>query len=256
MRSELRAEWYKVWQNKLVWCVFVIMTAFGLYNASFEHEIFYTYKNLGVFLLPELGWLVYAFMTVLFTGYIIGLDFSKRTLHNYISVGVRRKNYYFSRLIVQCVIQTLFFLVGLLAHTIMRLAAQKENVVFKGTMPQMLGLKFVFFMLIILLQLWAYTALFQMVCFLVKNQLVTMVAGMLIVYLEAVLRQMASVYDFSAMVHILNFSPARVLKNSFQYAVYDRFFDFTFWKYGISALGIIIFSSTVGYWCFRYRKNI
>lgn len=253
MKSAISAEWYKVWHDKLAWCALVLVMAFGLYNAGFDHVVFNSYKNLELFVMPTLGWLEFAFVTVLLTGYVIGLDFSKRTIHNVLSVGVRKRDYYFSRLIVQFVLETILFALGILVHTAVRLVAPKGDGLF--ILPSF-WTKFAFFMLIALLQLWAYTAMFQMICFLVKNQLVTMIVGMIVVFLEALIRQLASIYDISGVVNILNFSPARVLKNSFQYAIYDRFFEFDFWKYGLSALGIIIITSAVGYGCFRYRKEI
>lgn len=253
MKSAISAEWYKVWHNKLVWFMFVVTAALGVYNAGFEHAVFDTYQNLELFVMPTLEWLSFSFVTVLLTGYVTGLDFAGGTIQNILSVGVRRRDYYFSRLIVQLVLETLLFGAGVTAHTVVRLAVPKGHGVY--ILP-MFGIKFVFFMTIALLQLWAYTAMFQMLCFLVKSQLATMIIGMVIVFLEALFRQLASVYDLSRIVDILDFSPARVWKNSFQYAIYDKFFEFDFWKYGLSAIGIIVVSSAVGYGWFKSGRKI
>ena len=101
VKSVFRAEKYILWHDRLLWLVLVMYCAVGGYAGFYDHAVMDTYKGVELFSLPEIMGLFLSFSTVMLTGYVIGGDFSRRTIQNVLSVGIDKKTYYYSRLLAQ-----------------------------------------------------------------------------------------------------------------------------------------------------------
>lgn len=249
MKNAIQAELYKLRRDRLIWFVPVLYAAMGLYSGLYEHEVMNTYRGLELFSLTELAGLFLPFAVATVTGYAIGGDFSRRTVQNALSVGTDRKSYYFSRLLVQGLLTGALFLVIWLPHIVCHLILPRGNTQVRIAL---LVPKLMVYMAVLLLQLLAYVSVMNAVCYFVKNPLSAIVAGIILVYLEMILRQAATQNEVGFIRELVLFSPANVIHGFFAHAYYDRVFTGQFLGYGISAVLLITISSAAGYIRFGY----
>ena len=101
MKSVFRAESYVLRHDRLLWLVPVLYCIVGFYSGFYDHAIMDIYKGVELFSLSEIMNLFLPFSVVTLAGYVIGGDFSRRTIQNVLSVGIDKKSYYCFRLLVQ-----------------------------------------------------------------------------------------------------------------------------------------------------------
>lgn len=253
MKSIFGAELYKLGRNWLLW-LFVALSflGIGIYFGLYEAEVFGLYRGLALFGLPSLAWLPWCFLTAIATGLAIGGDFSAGTVKNALAVGVSRRDYYFARMGVQMLLTALGFGLGQLAYIVCRTVRPGDSWESPGREIQMFGVKLALYLLVALLQLFAYVSVVNAVCYFLKRQMAAMVAGMVSIYIEAILRQMAESGDLEALLRITRHLPARILYNLFALAAYDNVLTTDFLECGPSALAIIAVSSIAGYVKFAF----
>lgn len=244
MKSVFRAELYKVGHSWLLLCMVVLYFGIGFFYGFYGVDGFHMYKGLELFGLLPFAWLAYCFATVIVTGLFIGGDFTRGTIKNALAAGVARRDYFWVRLALQMLLTTLSFALGQGAYIIIHMVHPWGNSEQEITL---LTSKLIVYSAVALLQLLAYVALMNAVCYFVKKQLAAMVTGMVLVYMEAIIRQMAEMNDMERILQVVQYMPARVLYRMFEFAVYDQVFTMGFLKYGISAAVVIAVSSIVGY---------
>lgn len=106
------------------------------------------------------------------------------------------------------------------------------------------------------MQLLAYVAAVNAVCYFVKKRVAAVAAGMGLIYLELIFRQAAFAYETGFLQRILDYTPSGVIRRLFSYAVYDRIFTADFLLPGLSAAVIIVVSSAIGYWKFCHDMDV
>lgn len=245
MKSVFRAELYKLGRNwLLLLCAALFYIGAGIIYGMDKAEVYDTYKGLELFGLPAFAWLTYCFAAVLITGLFIGEDFSRGTIKNALTVGVFRRDYYFARMLVQMLVTGALYLSGVLAYVICHMVYPQGNSVRE---IELLGMKVVVYTMVSLLQLLAYVALVNAICYFVKKQVAAMVTGMVLIYTEAIIRQLVEAGNVPFLRQAVQYLPARVLYRMFSLALYDQIFTMDFLKYGISALVIIGVCGIAGY---------
>ena len=253
MKSILRAEFYKLGHDWLLWlCVALSFLGTGVYYGWNEAEVFSLYKGLALFGWPSLAWLPCCFVTAIATGLTIGRDFSAGTVKNALAAGIARGDYYFGRLGVQMLLTALSFGLGQLAYVVCHGAFPLRPWGVPSREIQMLGAKLALYLLVALLQLLAYVSVVNAICYFVKKQMAAMAAGMALIYIEAILRQLADSGDQEALLRITRHLPVGILYHLFAFAAYDQVLTVGFLECGLSALAIIAASSIVG--CAKFKS--
>ena len=147
-------------------------------------------------------------------------------------------------MLVQMLVTGALYLSGALAYVISHMVHPQGN---SSREIELLGIKVAVYTMVSLLQLLAYVALVNAICYFVQRQVAAMVTGMVLVYAEAIIRQLAEAGNIPFLREAVQYMPARVLYRMFEFAAYDRILTMDFLKYGISALGIIGVCSVAGY---------
>ena len=252
MKNVFRAEIYILRHDRLLWLVSVLYCAVGIYAGFYDHAVMDLYKGVELFSLPEILNLFFSFSVVMLTGYAVGGDFSRRTIQNVLSAGTDKKSYYFSRLLVQVLLTGALFagtgLIHVICHSFWPQGDTDIRIAF-------LWQKLVVYMVMVLLQLLAQVSIMNAVCYFVRNQLVAIVFGIGMVYLEVIIRQAAEMNRMTSVQALADFLPTNVVRNMFAYAVYDRVFTGKFFLYGLSAVLMIAVSSAAGYVRFCYDRD-
>ena len=252
MKSVFRAEIYILRHDRLLWLMPVLYCAVGIYAGFYDHAVMDIYKGVELFSLPEILNVFFSFSVALLTSYVIGGDFSRRTVLNALSAGTDRKSYYCTRLLVQVLLTGTLFagtgLIHVICHSLWPRGDADIRIAF-------LWQKLVVYMVMVLLQLLAQASVMNAVCYFVRNQLVAIVFGMGMVYLELIIRQAAEMNGMTSVRALADFLPTNVIRGIFAYAVYDRVFTGKFFLYGLSAVLIIAVSSAAGYVRFCYDRD-
>ena len=250
MKAVLSAELYKVRNSKLVWLasLFSIVSTVYLYMI-YDHPIFDAFRGVEFFALPTIMSDTFPFAVAIVTGYLCGENFTRGTIRNVLSRGVGKKEYYFSGLLVQFGLVTIFFGLSVAAHMICRMIGPVGN---GWQQIQLFGWKLFVLFVIAFVQMWASVAIFYMVCFFIKNQVVDIVVCALLILVTAIIIMAVDFYHIEWLDEVLEYTPAWVLGSMFQYAVYDRILTFDFLKYGISGIVVIVFCSVIGFIKFYY----
>lgn len=252
MKQVFRAENYILRHDKLLWLVLALYCAVGVYAGFYDHAILDLYKGLELFSLPEIMNMFLSFSAVMLTAYVIGGDFSRRTIQNVLSVGIDKKSYYYSRLLVQGMLTGVLFIGTGLIHVICHSLCPQGDA---NTQIAFLWQKLVIYMAVLLLQLLAQVSIMNAACYFVKNQLIAIVSGIGLVYCELIIRQAAEINGMATVQALVDYLPTNVIRNMFAYAVYDKVFTGTFFGYGLSALLIIAVSCAAGYAKFYYDRG-
>lgn len=249
MKNAIRAESYKLTRYRFLWFAPIYYMVLGISYAQFDHYSLHTCQGLAYFALPPLIRFTFPLGVVVMTAYAIGGDFTHRTFQNALYVGVLKRDYFFARLLVQLLLTTVLCGTGMLSHTLWRLIFFRTDADRK---LEMLGGKLAVYLLVTLLQLWVYTAVYNALCYFVKNQLRSVALSLVIMYLEAVFYQVSNAWQMSSAVGVLRFFPSIVLKYSFdRYAYNDGVLTFGFLKFGLSAILMTVVISVIGYMKFR-----
>lgn len=263
MNRVISAEVYKIRHCKLLWFVPLLFFTTGLLNSAFHFNIYNMYNRLELFVLPSLTYQQLSIGSAMLTGYIIGMDFSFRTIQNTLSVGVSRRSYYFSRMAVVMFLTALLYGTCMLGFVCGRMPLfqplLKGIFMVKGSLAEsrpeleLFWVKLAVCITVEILQMWAYVSVLNAVSYFIKKQLPAMVAGLMYIFVELVLRQVVAQYDLAFLRYLFDFAPVRVLQHTFDvYVVKDGILTFGFLKFIISALVIIAVSSAVGFCRFRY----
>ncbi len=252
MKNVFRAEIYILRHDRLLWLLPVLYCAVGIYAGFYDHAVMDVYKGVELFSLPEILNLFFSFSVVTLTSYAIGGDFSRRTIRNVLSAGTDRKSYYCTRLLVQVLLTGALFACTVLLHVICHSLWPQGDADIRIAF---LWQKLVIYIVMVLLQLLAQVSVMNAVCYFVRNQLVAIVFGIGMVYLEVVIRQAAEMNGMTSLQALVDFLPTNVIRDMFAYAVYDRVFTGKFFLYGLSAVLIIAVSSAAGYVRFCYAGD-
>lgn len=266
MNRVISAEVYKIRHCKLLWFVPLLFFTIGLLNSAFHFNIYNMYNRLELFVLPSLTYQQLSIGSAMLTGYIIGMDFSFRTIQNTLSVGVSRRSYYFSRMAVVMFLTALLYGTCMLGFVCGRMPLLqpllKGIFMVKGSLAEsrpeleLFWIKLAVCIAVEILQMWAYVSILNAASYFIKKQLPAMVAGLMYIFVELVLRQVVDQYDLAFLRYLFDFAPVRVLQHTFDvYVVKDGILTFGFLKFIISALVIIAVSSVVGFCRFRYDSG-
>lgn len=255
MKNVISAELYKLKHDRVMWFLPVLYVALGVFCVPPEHEVFDLYRGLEFFALPGLTnvTVILSLAAAVVTGYVIGGDFSRRTVQNALSAGTDRKHYYFARLWVQMLLTGALFSLTLLIYLTGRLLHPRGNA---DMTVSLLWAKLAVYMAVLLLQLLAYVSVVNAICYFVKKRLAAVAAGMGLIYLELIFRQAVFAYETGFLQRILDYTPSGVIRRLFSYAVYDRIFTADFLLPSLSAAVIIVAGSAVGYWKFCHDMDV
>lgn len=263
MNRVISAELYKIRHCKPLWFLPLLFYGAGLLYSSYHHNIYNLYNGLELFALPSLAYQYLSVSSAMLTGYIIGMDFSFRTIQNTLSVGVSRRSYYFSRMGVVMLLTAILYMVSMLGFVCGRLSLLQPlfrdffqiSGTLAGNRPEMelFWVKLAVCSAVVILQMWAYVSILNAACYFIKKQLPSMVAGLVLIIMELILRQVSNQYDLAFLRYLFDFTPVRVLQHIFDlYVIRDGLLTFGFLKFILSALVIMIASSAVGFCRFRY----
>ena len=249
MKNAIYAEIYKLTRYRLLWFTPIYYMVLGISYARFDHYSLHTCQGLAFFALPPLARFTFPLGVAVVTAFAIGGDFTHRTFQNALYIGISKRDYFFSRLFVQFLLTSALCGTGMLTHTFWRLLFFRTEADSSMEMP---GRKLAVYLLVILLQFWVYTAVYNALCYFVKNQLKSIALSLVIMYLEAVFYQVSNAWQLESAAGMLRFLPSIVLKYSFDgYAYYDRIFTFGFLRFGLSAFLMTVIISVIGYMKFR-----
>lgn len=253
MCNAMKAEWYKLRHDMLIWIVPLYYIFVGCYSTTYYHEIMNYRKGLELFGMPDVAWVQLAFATVIVSGYVMGGDFSRHTIQNALAVGTSKKSYYFGRLLVQMQFAAGMFGIALFLHTVGRLVHPMGN---SQVVIDYLWGKILVYMFVVLLLIWAYVSIMNMLVYFVQKQVIVMAAGIGFVYAEVIIRQVAIANDWKVVQYLVNWLPSNLERNLLEHAVYDTIFTAEFFRYGLCGIAVIVLSSAVGYVKFCYGTDV
>lgn len=257
MKKLIGVEIYKVTHYWLMWGVllFAVVQSFyvGLsrnYQAQMEWYIVH-YPKIEYIAVLELCSIPIALMEMLMSTWLSSVDFSAGTIRNALSVGVSRSRYFFSRLAAHMFMTFVLSCALMLSYGFSRFCRNLRE----GHVNTALSVgEYAVIFLIILLQLWALGAFANMLCYFLRNQLISMVTFLGLLYAYAFVSRLAEIYGLDTLLGCLELFPIRVLECCTYYATHG-IFRFDFLKSGLSALAVIVACNIAGYVRFRYSDH-
>lgn len=186
----------------------------------------------------------FCILTILATAYVINEDFSMRTVQNVLCVGINVVKYYLSRLFAQMLFVFCLYLLGFVVFAAVRILSRGEV---NTAMP--LGMLMGVFAMMAL-QLMAYVAIAGAISMFCKNQTVAMITGELWLFLGIVL----DAYRESGIgfLGFMEYEPLMVMQKVEFWGLPGRIFTSGYFKYGVSAAGLIVGACAVGYLRFAH----
>lgn len=197
-------------------------------------------KN-SIFLLPQF----YNIITIccgIFAGtYIVG-EFDKGTIRNALTTGTSKVSYYFAKLYTQVIFCLFLTLVSVLAFGASLTLFVGWNAPFEGNY----ALSLLAFTGMMFLQFFSYTALFQMIAFLIRN--VGGVIGICVAWvtLESLIVQLLAMTNISFLNKIAECLPYSALASLTRFAGNNTLLTADFAKFAIPAVIIIIVAIPIG----------
>ena len=254
MKKLIGVEIYKVAHYWLVWGVLLFAVVQSLYvglshnyQAQMEWYVVH-YPKIEYIAVLELCTIPIALMEILMSTWLSSADFSAGTVRNILSVGVSRSRYFFSRLAAHMLMTFALFCVLMLFYGFSRFCRNLRE----GQVNTALSTgEYAIIILIMLLQMCALGALANMLCYFFRNQLISMVTILALLYAWVFVSHMAESYGLDTLHGYLELFPIRVLERCPYYATYGVF-RFDFLRSGLSALAVIVVCNVIGYVRFRY----
>lgn len=257
MKKLIGVEIYKVTHYWLMWGVLLFITVQSLYvglshnyQAQMEWYIVH-YPKIEYIAVLELCSIPIALMEILMSTWLGSADFSAGTVRNALSVGVSRSGYFFSRLAAHMFMTFALSCALMFSYGFVRFCRN----LWEGQVNTALSAgEYAVIFLIMLLQLCALSAFANMLCCFFRNQLISMVTFLGLLYAYVFVLRMAEIYGLDTLHGYLELFPIRVLERCTYYATYG-IFQFDFLKSGLSALAVIVVCNVVGYVRFRYSDH-
>lgn len=260
MKALISVEFYKLRHTGLVWAAMLIPVGMSMYLALNRNYIYdpevvrYPWINYIGLIAMVGGVRVLAMVISFIVAYMAAMDFDGLTIQNILSVGVNRKQYFFSRLLTYLFLAFAAYGVSTVLFVLCRLYRQWEQEVYGGSLP--LG-EFLTVFLIVYLQFCAYCSIFHMLSFFLKKQSTTLIvtfAWIIAELMSGILKEWffmgADLYD-----RTVGLVPMMVLQRCGEFIEERTIFTFDFLQCGISAILIICVTSAVGYWKFCYTDQ-
>lgn len=257
MKKLIGVEIYKVTHYWLMWGILLFAIVQSLYvglshnyQAQMEWYIVH-YPKIEYIAVLELCSIPIALMVVLMSTWLSSADFSAGTIRNALSVGVSRSRYFFSRLAAHMLMTFALFCALMLSYGFSRFCRNLRE----GKVNTALSVgEYAVIFLIMLLQLCALSAFANMLCYFLRNQLISMVTFLGLLYAYAFVSRTSEIYGLDALHDYMELFPIRVLERCPYYATYG-IFQFDFLKSGLSALAVIVVCNVAGYVRFRYSDH-
>ncbi len=244
MRKTVLTELYKSLHNRIVWAALVFCIAMGAWLSSdsqYARQLrFYPWAKYGVFVTQSARFMM--MMAVLLVAYLATTDFAAKTLQNILSIGISRKRYFFSKLLVMGGLTLFLYAVSWLSYGIAYSIQQKgiPLSLSAGELAILFG--------VAILQIWTYCSVMNLIGILCRNQAATMITGFSWLCLEIILGALLESFGINYLD--MNFLPLIVLQKSGFYIIQKQLYDISFWCSGIYALVFIIVINMVSYLCF------
>lgn len=247
MRNLLKIEFYKVRHDLLVWLAVLIciLSSIRIVNGADIVKMITKFPG-GQYAVFVYGTARQILIVVtLLTAFLCAADFSAKTIQNFLSVGIDRRKYYLSRLIVIFLLVLVLYAACWLTYMIASSIWWHRVVTFVSA-----GELAVMF-LVALLQLWTYCSLANMIGFFVKKQAATVLIGVAFISLEYFLRSLFLLNGIE--ISSMDMLPLSVMLRSPEYAAAGRIYDFSFWVSGLYSTAVIVITSAAGYFGFIRR---
>lgn len=257
MKKLIGVELYKVTHYWLMWGVLLFAVVQSLYvglshnyQAQMEWYIVH-YPKIEYIAVLELCSIPIALMEMLMSTWLGSADFSAGTVRNALSVGVSRSGYFFSRLAVNMLMTFVLSCALMLSYGFSRFCRNLRD----GQVNTALSAgEYAVIFLLTILQLCALSAFANMLCYFLRNQLISMVTFLGLLYSYAFASSLAEIYGLDTLLGYLELFPIRVLERCTYYAA-QGIFQFDSLKSGLSALAVIMVCSAAGYVRFRYSDH-
>lgn len=249
MGNLIRIELYKFVRYKIIWCISVVFIAIGYMWSKYETKEFYMYDGLEYLLCSTNIAIFLECMVVVLIAFASGYDFSMRTIQNALTVGISKKKYYFSKLISLFFVILTLFSISFMVNVLCRIIYSKE---YSNYQMDLFGIKAIVYFFTMLLQYFAIAALVYMVTYILKNQLVSMLIGLMVLYGEVVIRVVFEAYNVKVIGLVLEYLPIGALININEYATRNKILNACFLRYAIFAVLMVILFSVIGYLKFVY----
>lgn len=250
MRKSVGIELYKSLHYWVVWAILVFCIVGSvtlIYDSQYASEIARLPRvQYSVFVRQSARFMM--LMEVLLTAYLCTADFAVKTVQNILSIGVGRKQYFTSKLIMLALSTVFLYAVSWIFYG----AAYSIQNKGRGIVITIGELAVIF--LVAILQIWSYCSVTNLVGIFCRNQSVTMIAGFGWMVMEILLG--ATLDLFGVEISAMDMLPLMVLQRSTDYVVSGLIYDSSFWISGIYAVVFIAITSTIGYiWFCRTDVN-
>lgn len=257
MGKLLKVELFKLRKSRTVIIVSIILwglaafSAGDIQNGSGEGIRRYGYMApfLGAFLFSIMSSFCYAVLCCV----QVGNEYQYGTIRNELGIGVNRKQYYFAKLLVLCFVNSMYVFGMMAIFTLIRTIEY-------GFMPStgtfsLYGLKLLLYVVGILFQIWAYTSVFVMIAFAIKNGAVSSALCIIIVFLESYIGQQAQIRENKWLSTILDNVPGMAIRVLYtDFVEMDRILTWDFALSLIPALIMICISVVIGCYCFAVHE--
>ena len=241
MKKTVRIELYKSLHYWVVWAILIfciVGSATLIYDSQYASEIARLPRaQYSVFVRQSARFMM--LMEVLLTAYLCTADFAVKTVQNILSIGVGRKQFFISKLIMLALSTVFLYAVSWISYGIAYSIQNKGRaiVITKGELA--------IIFLVAILQIGSYCAVKNLVGVFCRNQSVNMIAGFGWMVMEILLG--ATLDLFGVEISAMDMLPLMVLQRSTDYVVSGLIYDSSFWISGIYAVVSIIIASTIGY---------
>lgn len=250
----IHIEFYKMRRDLLIWGAFLFVVIAGIGTALLHGNEQYYVK------LPRIEYYIviqsmspaFLLLTVAITGYSIASDLQSRTVQNVLSAGIDRKRYYFSRLLVQMLLTSAMFVIPVLIFALTRflmgVGRGRVNPAFSVT-------GFLLLLFFMSLQVLAYCAMTNMICYLCRNLMLSVSIGFGTFMVELFGSSFIEGFHLDGLRKYTDLLPATLLRTCV-----DRIGDTPLvlgelLKYGIMPAVFIIVCGSVGYLWFKKSDN-
>lgn len=220
----------------------------GYVDAKYANALFHYPRVESVLVTVDTARYI-ALGVMLIVPYIIGMDFASRYIQNIISVGTDKRTYFFAKLLLVMSFATIIYAALFLSYNVSRFWM-------KGEIGLSLPIgEFLLFYLVMLLQLFAYTAVANMMCMILGDQVYSSLVSVCWILMELILLVFADAYHLNFVFAILDLAPWRVMEaGAERFAIEGTVYSLELLKNALSAAGIFLLSTGIGYICFM-RKD-
>lgn len=254
MKKLIGIELYKRKKDPFLWGSFFFLLLLNVYTAFQDrYEVYYHMDsrieyNFGI----QLNGSAFVILAIAVTGYGAALDLQSGTVRNILLAGISRRSYYFAGLACQLLMNAALFA----APTFVFAGIRFWTGMGRGNVNHSLSFgEFLIILLVMLLQLLAHCAVVNLLCFLFRNQAVSMLVGFGVYFLEMMAAAVADLNHLEVLTGFTDWLPAVVVGRCNNIIVETLPGLGGIWKYGGTAAGIIAVCSAAGYLSFKGREQ-